>query len=189
MKYELDLTNRRTLLSSLPKTFKTAVEVGVSFGDFSKCILDSTDVQKHYCVDPWEKNPQLTKNWGSALANVRRILGPYGDRVEIVQAWSPACTPQFEDSSFDFIYIDGEHTYEAVRDDTKAWWQKLKNGGVMAGHDYGTDWEGVKRAVDEFVERNELVLYTTGILGVGNGPSPSDGNQPSWVIIKGESND
>ena len=53
----------------------------------------------------------------------------------------------FDDSYFDLIFIDGSHEYEAVRDDISSWWSKVKQGGVMAFHDYG-GWE-VAKAVDE----------------------------------------
>lgn len=49
------------------------------------------------------------------------------------------------------VYIDGDHAYEAVRDDIKAWLPKIKHGGILAGHDYGAGWPGVQKAVDEIL--------------------------------------
>ena len=54
----------------------------------------------------------------------------------------------------DWIYIDGNHLYEFVRDDLAAALPKLRPGGYLACDDYGHAgwWEdGVRRAVDEFV--------------------------------------
>jgi len=43
---------------------------------------------------------------------------------------------KFKDESIDFIYIDGDHTYEVCLADITEYWNKLKPGGIMAGHDY-----------------------------------------------------
>ncbi|MBU3591454.1 class I SAM-dependent methyltransferase [Polynucleobacter sp. 78F-HAINBA] len=58
---------------------------------------------------------------------------------------------QFQDESFDLVYIDGDHTYEGVVKDLAAWYPKVKKGGIICGDDIG--WPGVKKAVDEFFIR------------------------------------
>ena len=70
-------------------------------------------------------------------------------RQWVVPIWreSIGASTQFDDASIDAIYIDGDHRYEAVKNDIKAWLPKVKPGGIVAGHDYG--WDGVKKAVDE----------------------------------------
>lgn len=184
---KLNLTNRRTLLESLPDTYIAGVEVGVRTGWYLRYILEYTSMKEVYGVDPWEQNPQLMKRWDEAYESAVKLTKPYGDRVKLLRGWSPEITSEFHDDYFNFIYIDAEHTYDAVKKDVNSWWTKLKKGGIMAGHDYG--WETVKKAVDEFVEEKNVNLYMTGI--VGNSISSRtgdidefDGNQPSWVIIK-----
>ncbi len=61
----------------------------------------------------------------------------------------------FPDDYFDWIYVDGDHVYEAVRADLELFDPKVRPGGLIAGDDYGqAGWwkDGVTRAVDEFVE-------------------------------------
>jgi hypothetical protein len=65
----------------------------------------------------------------------------------------------------DFVYLDANHRYDAVREDLHAWWPKVRKGGMLAGDDYGLideQWVdfghgrcrfGVKRAVDEFAKK------------------------------------
>jgi predicted O-methyltransferase YrrM len=53
----------------------------------------------------------------------------------------------YTDGSLDFVFIDAEHKYEFVMMDIISWLPKVKQGGVIAGHDYG--WEGVTRAINE----------------------------------------
>jgi len=52
---------------------------------------------------------------------------------------------QFNDASVDFVFIDADHSYDAVRADIRAWRPKLRAGGLLAGHDY--DRAEVRRAV------------------------------------------
>ena len=40
------------------------------------------------------------------------------------------------DNSLDYVYVDARHDYCSVLDDLKAYWPKVRDGGVMAGHDF-----------------------------------------------------
>jgi hypothetical protein len=75
--------------------------------------------------------------------------------VEVVRAASIDAAASFEDQSVDWIYLDSNHSYEAVAADLRAWLPKVRSGGVLAGDDYHETgaWfkDGVKRAVDEIV--------------------------------------
>jgi len=75
---------------------------------------------------------------------------------------SVAASILFEDKSVDFVFIDGDHNYQAIKQDLEVWHRKIKKGGILAGHDYL--WEcndktkAVYRAVNEFI-----VEYDYGI--------------------------
>ncbi len=72
-------------------------------------------------------------------------------RVKFVKGYSDACAGQFSDASVDLIFVDADHSQAGVHKDLAAWAPKIKRGGVIAGHDYGSRRHpGVKRAVDEF---------------------------------------
>lgn len=58
---------------------------------------------------------------------------------------------QILSSGLSAVFIDGDHTYEAVKADVQAWLPKVRPGGIAGGHDYGAEHEGVKRAVDELL--------------------------------------
>ena len=51
------------------------------------------------------------------------------------------------DRSLDLVFIDADHSYEAVKRDIDSWKNKVKYNGILAGHDIL--WESVKQAVDE----------------------------------------
>ena len=51
------------------------------------------------------------------------------------------------------IFLDADHSYEAVRLDIETWLPKVKKNGILAGHDYiNLLHPGVKRAVDDIFE-------------------------------------
>ena len=77
--------------------------------------------------------------------------------VEVHRETSEAAALLFPDGYFDFVYVDGDHTYEFVRRDLAVYRPKLKTDAVLAGDDYALRgwWEwGVKRAVDEAVNEH-----------------------------------
>jgi hypothetical protein len=65
---------------------------------------------------------------------------------------------KFADNSLDFVYLDGNHTYDFVKQDLNAWYNKVKVGGILAGHDYPL--KSVKQAVDEFCKDKKLLSIT-----------------------------
>lgn len=68
------------------------------------------------------------------------------NKFTIMVNYSYEAADYFLDNSVDQIFIDAGHSYEAVIKDIKAWLPKMKDGAIMAGHDY-TAWEGVGEAV------------------------------------------
>lgn len=75
----------------------------------------------------------------------RANLAPLGDRVEIMAADSVWAADEFPAESCGFVFIDGEHTAPAVIRDIDAWHDKVRPGGILAGHDI--DWPGVQAAI------------------------------------------
>jgi len=46
-----------------------------------------------------------------------------------------------------------------VRDDIAAWLPKVRSGGLICGHDYGTGFPGVERAVQEMLTGGEVNVH------------------------------
>lgn len=160
------------------------LELGVYKGDYSSKILKYSNCKQLYLVDIWKQ----LQNYDSSL-NVENSLqekiyqsvkNKYSanSRVKILRELSIDASLMFDDNFFDFIYIDANHSYDAVKSDMLQWYPKLKSGGVLAGHDYVEDGIypnnifGVKSAVNEFVELYNLQLHIT------------TEDWPSWYIIK-----
>jgi hypothetical protein len=160
--------DREWLLKRLPKRAVCA-EIGVYEGRFSELILSITRPKKLHLIDPWkyEADPAYERSfYGKSKGHSQaRMDGMYesvvkcfkSKRVEIHRDASAACSSRFPDNYFDWIYIDGNHLYEFVKQDLESYFPKIKSGGIVAGDDYGRDpnrWDkdGVKRAVDEAID-------------------------------------
>ncbi len=80
--------------------------------------------------------------------------------VRILRMKSLEAVAKFPDESLDWVYIDGDHSYEAVKADLLAWLRKVKSGGALVGDDY--DWldetgaPSVRRAVEEVLSEWRL---------------------------------
>lgn len=81
-------------------------------------------------------------------------LKPVSHVINLIKCDSVSAAPRYEDKSLDFVFIDGLHTYEGVYADIEAYLPKVKDGGIICGHDYG--WPGepdpwaVRRAVEDY---------------------------------------
>ena len=75
---------------------------------------------------------------------------------------SSAASRQFYDGYFDWVYVDGDHSYEEVLSDLRSWWPKIKIGGCVAGDDYQRKDEhgrlSVKAAVDQFAAETGVAV-------------------------------
>lgn len=113
--------------------------------------INSGKRQRIVSIDPWieEAQPQGTdERPEDAYEIYLRNIAPISERIEVMRATSLEANGNFADGSVDFVFIDGSHAYEDVLADCRAWYPKVRPGGMIAGHDY--HWKPVKRAVDEF---------------------------------------
>ena len=75
------------------------------------------------------------------------------NHIHIIPKNSFNASLDIPNNCLDFIFIDADHSYEAVRSDIDNWLPKLKNNGIIAGHDYPYC-IGVKQAVEETFGNN-----------------------------------
>lgn len=88
----------------------------------------------------------------------RKNIEPVKHIVNARKLDSITASKLYKDNSLDFIFIDADHTYEAVLQDLIHWMPKLKPGGHIAGHDYFND-PGVQKAVRTFFHKKDDSLY------------------------------
>lgn len=157
--------DRDSFLNALPKGGVVA-EAGVDHGDFSARILAITQPSTLHLIDVWS-----SKRYHSGLEDfVRKRFAREiaSKQVRIDLGLSTDVLPRFPDGYFDWIYIDTDHGYTVTAAELAMARNKLKAGGIIAGHDYVTgNWDGgvrygVVEAVHEFCVKHdwELILLT-----------------------------
>jgi hypothetical protein len=61
---------------------------------------------------------------------------------------------------FDFIYIDGMHTYEDLKEDLLLSFSLIKDNGTISGHDFNSRTPGVIKAVYEFFDEKDIEVFS-----------------------------
>jgi len=107
-------------------------EIGVDRGRFSEYMLKYNEGMSLLCVDPWRWKLRGEARYQSTL----RRLAPYGERATVIRKDSFDAVHDVEDESLDFVYIDGDHTFDYVMTDIIWWAKKVRIGGMVSGHDY-----------------------------------------------------
>jgi hypothetical protein len=129
-------------------------EIGVFEGEFSRVLLDNWALGAPiHLVDLWNGTGRggMKANAGHMRKAVSAV-SRHDNRVVFHAKSSREAAALVEDDSLVFVYIDGDHSHMGCRDDLNLWWPKLKQHGLLAGHDYRHNC-GVPNAVWEFSRR------------------------------------
>jgi predicted O-methyltransferase YrrM len=134
------------------------LEIGTWLGGTAIAMADALQGSNVHCVDTWEGSPtdctgECAKRAGGAEAVYAEFLNRIGERLnESIFPWQmdSKSASEMHWDKFDVIFIDAEHTYDAVKADILNWWEHLRDDGIMVGHDYETkNLMGVTQAVRE----------------------------------------
>jgi len=166
----------------------TYLEIGVREG--TTFIKRVPKVQHAVAIDCWDlftrpSQNDMNRSKSEALSQYTSLLARHKDNknVSIYKAFSNDTTVlnMFDYGYFDVIFIDGDHSYEGVKEDLNNWWNKCNT--LFCGHDYmlqPVKWNGVecgvKTAVDEFVLENSNNIHKFSV--------NTQSNNPTWFIWK-----
>jgi predicted O-methyltransferase YrrM len=121
------------------------VEVGVYKGSsLSYLIVEMMNSGKCFSITAIDSFVEQD----SSVKILYNNLHNFKDKFKVIIGDSADTAKYFDDKSVDFVFIDASHKYKDVKKDILAWIPKIKDGGVLAGHDYPS-YPGVKKAVDE----------------------------------------
>jgi hypothetical protein len=163
-------------------------EIGVWFGNtstqFLKKGLKKLYMVDPYSVEPYKENSEMT--YQEYLAKYQPITGEFAEagfqkyydkvygeinsrfktfkEVEICRMLSDEWFKKYNDVELDWIYIDGDHSYEGCLSDLENGLKAVKSGGLILGDDYGwpnNRWNkpGVTKAVNKFINNNNLTEH------------------------------
>ncbi len=151
-----------------------ALEIGVFEGQSALWLLEHVLTEpgdRYIGIDPWvidnmsaRKFPRNEVGY-SRIAAVEqlahRTLAPFGPKARLIKGNSqlvladPQFVGLFRPESFDFVYVDGDHTFAGVSADTAAAWRLTRTGGILAWDDYQTRIparaKGIRTVVDGFL--------------------------------------
>lgn len=140
----------------------TGVEVGVFDGGTSEYLLKSFPNLRIVGVDPYSSYYEYDQErLDKAMATADARLSGFEERYVHIRENSVKAAARLPDDSFDFVFIDADHSYDAVSQDISAWYPKVRSGGLFCGHDYR--WPEVTKAVGEFSERSRLDGFFTPV--------------------------
>lgn len=166
------------------------VEIGVAYGENAERILEQAPKVFLHLIDPWTEQSQHEWPTGTIIGNFQECyvyckgkLSRFEKRTLYWRMGSDEAFRQFIQMGrqLDFVYVDGNHASPQVDRDIEQWYQLVRSGGILGGHDYKDEWgpmvfSNVKTAVDRFVAKYSLALHISDI--------NSDQEPPSWWIQK-----
>lgn len=114
-------------------------EIGCYAGEST--VMFAENVKLIYAIDPWlnlyDKNDK-----SSSIFPMKEVEKSFDERiknfsnVKKIKTTSIEGSKLFTDKVLDFVYIDANHQYNAVLEDIKIWIVKVKDKGLIGGHDY-----------------------------------------------------
>ena len=139
------------------------VEVGVYLGRSLAFMADQLKQGGRLDVRLWgvdlfggpQDHPDMDalveNSGGSFLHQTASNLARCGvqSQIRLLQCESYRAADLFNWGECSLVYLDACHDFENVDEDIEAWRRMVKRGGgILAGHDYGKNFDGVTRAVD-----------------------------------------
>ncbi len=144
------------------------IEIGVFEGEHAASLIKNLNIKKLYLIDPYVIPNKEDIFWTKKILNAKKnVQNKFrkDKRIRVIHKYSTDAVKDIEEL-VDFIYIDGNHEYLAVREDINNYWKILKKGGVLGGHDVHNAVRahnrGVMKAVFEFALLKKVEVIIEG---------------------------
>ncbi len=92
-----------------------------------------------------------------SLEAVKELLNKFKDNIHLIKGNSNKILSKIEMKKIDYVFLDGGHEYNTVKNDLECCKEVILNNGVVLCDDYNLSYApGVKKAIDEFIEINNF---------------------------------
>ncbi len=129
---------------------KQVVEVGVAYGYHARNILNTLPSVSYFGIDPYVADYDANDGFSSDVAHIfadepqkamDRLHSVVSSAIaqaggKVIRMPSTEACKTFSDGELDTVFIDGDHRYSAVLADLKAWFPKVREGGLCLGDDF-----------------------------------------------------
>ena len=97
-----------------------------------------------------------------SIESVKDLLSKFKDNVHLIKGNSNKILKKIDMSKIDFVFLDGGHAYDTVKNDLNCCLEVVNLNGTIFCDDYnlGAQAPEVKIAIDEFVKTNNLKCET-----------------------------
>jgi predicted O-methyltransferase YrrM len=126
-------------------------EIGSYYGASSCCLASGVREGKVYCIDTW-MNDAVSDGRADVFAVWQGHTAPLANVIAPVRGFSQDVADRIPDQ-LSLLFVDGDHSYEAVKRDLLLYLPKLRAQGILVLHDWSQG--AVRRAVVERVHLQE----------------------------------
>ena len=142
------------------------LEIGVASGWNMNHFLNEIPDLCLIGVDPyipfidWNNSEHTQELLDSQYESAMDNISEFADRSHIIKSKSQDICEKFDDGELDYIFIDGDHSYNAVLSDCNNFYSKVRPGGIFSGHDSALP--AVVSALEEFRKYKNMpeIQYT-----------------------------
>ena len=173
--------------------YAVGCEVGLEKGKNAQTMFECIPNLKLFAIDPYKQHTHISseatkylRSWDDRYLRLVKKQAQkrlQSKNAEIIEKFSEDAVKDIPDNSLDFVYIDGDHSYDYFMLDIIIWGRKVRKGGIMSGHDYFYDnnkpgrQAKVTQAVNNYIRVHDIEFYITD-----EGPYV-EGRYPSVVVL------
>ena len=101
----------------------------------------------------------ITKSDPYSYESVKKLLKKFKNNINLIKGNSNNVLKEINTSKFDYVFLDGGHKYETVRNDLESLTNVIRNNGTILCDDYNLAYApGVKKGIDEYIINNNFIL-------------------------------
>ena len=184
-----DQSFRSGILEHFPHN-SVGAEIGVWKGEWASFINDAINPKKYYLLDPWKFLPPVTRRdldkwYRGAIAKSQEDMDDIykdvcsmfkdSENIEVIRTQGEYAEQYINQDELDWVYIDGDHSYEAVTKDLEISFRLVKSGGLITGDDANPDFvltvkgwmhTSVYAALTDWIEKRQTQI---SVITLGEG--------------------